>query len=91
MIARSFLVVDQNGLHAVPAQMLAKLVKSVDFAVFAEDPVSGRFPADNLLMLMSLKVHKGERIRIIVDTPDAGDAEIFFEEVQNILLPKQLQ
>lgn len=71
--------------------MLAKLVKSVDFAVFAEDPVSGRFPADNLLMLMSLKVHKGEHIRIIVDTPDAGDAEIFFEEVQNILLPKQLQ
>lgn len=91
MIARNFQVVDDNGLHAVPAQMIAKLVKSVDFSVYAEDPVSGRFPADNLLMLMSLKVHKGEHIRIIVDTPDAGDAEIFFEEVQNILLPKQLQ
>ena len=91
MIARNFLVVDQHGLHAVPAQLLAKLVRSVPFDVFAEDPVSGRFPADNLLMLMSLKVHKGEHLRIIVDTPDAGDAELFFEEVQNILLPKELQ
>jgi len=90
VIARNFQVVDQNGLHAVPAQMLAKLVKGVDFKVFAEDPVAGRFPADNLLMLMSLKVHQGGHIRIIVDTPDAGDAEFFFEEVQNILLPKRL-
>lgn len=90
MIARNFQVVDVNGLHAVPAQMLAKLVKESSFGVFAEDPVAGRFPADNLLMLMSLRIHQGGHIRIIVDTPDAGDAELFFEEVQNILLPKRM-
>jgi len=90
MIARNFQVVDEHGLHAVPAQLLAKLVKQTEFAVFAEDPVSGRFPADNLFMLMSLKLHRGAHLRIIVDTPDAGDAEIFFEEVDNILLPKRL-
>jgi phosphotransferase system HPr (HPr) family protein len=89
LIARNFQVVDQNGLHAVPAQMLVKLVKSATFAVYVEDPIAGRFSADNLLMLMSLKVHQGGHIRVIVDTPDAADAEFFFEEVQNILLPKR--
>jgi phosphotransferase system HPr (HPr) family protein len=88
LIARNFQVVDQHGLHAVPAQMLAKLVNSVDFAVYVEDPAAGRFAGDNLLMLMSLKVHQGGHIRVVVDTPDAADAEFFFEEVENILLPK---
>jgi len=90
VIARNFQVVDANGLHAVPAQMLAKLVKQATFAVYAEDPVAGRFSADNLLMLMSLRLHQGGHIRIIVDTPDAADAEFFFEDVQNILLPKRM-
>ena len=88
MIARNFQVVDQHGLHAVPAQLLAKLVKSVNFPVYVDDPAAGRFAADNLLMLMSLKVHQGGHIRVVVDTPDAADAEFFFEEVDNILLPK---
>jgi len=89
MIARNFVIVDENGLHAVPAQRLAKLVKETDCAVFVEDAVSGRFAGDNLLMLMSLKLHQGGHIRVIIDTPDAGEAEVFFEEVHNILLPKR--
>ena len=89
MIARNFHIVDEHGLHAVPAQLLAKLAKDAAFPVFAEDPVAGRFPAENLLMLMSLRLHQGEQLRIVVDTPDAGDAELFFEEVEDALLPKQ--
>jgi phosphotransferase system HPr (HPr) family protein len=89
MIARKFEIVDDYGLHAVPAQRLVKLVEAATFAVFAEDEVAGRFAANNALMLMSLKLHKGAHLKIIVDTPDAGEAEIFFEEVQNILLPKR--
>lgn len=88
MIVRSFAIVDEYGLHAVPAQRLAKLVGEVDFGVFVEDEAGLRFSADNLLQLMSLKLHQGGHLRVLLDTPDAGEAEIFFEEVHSILLPK---
>ena len=91
MIARNFEILDEHGLHAVPAQLLAKLVKSADFAVFAEDPTEGRFKADDLLRLMSLRVHQGQHLKIIVDTPDAGEAEVFFEEVWDILRPRPVR
>ena len=89
MIAKNFEVIDENGLHALPAQMLAKVAKSVAFGVFFETSNAGRVAADNLLLVMSLHLVQGSRLRVLVDTPDAGEAELFFEEVEKILMPRR--
>lgn len=62
------MVVDDAGLHARPAAMLAQLAAQEPVKIF----VNG-VEADSMMELLLLGVKKGERV--IVSSPDRGSEE----------------
>ena len=79
----NYVITDALGIHARPAGLLCKLVKSLDSKVTIE---KGEKSADaaRVIALMSLGVKNGDSVKVTVDGGDeersAQAVEAFFKE-----------
>lgn len=72
-VQRTVSIVHAQGLHARPAALFVQLAKRYDCRVTVK---KGRKIVDgkSIMGLLTLAAHKGSRIAIVADGPDAADA-----------------
>jgi phosphocarrier protein HPr len=81
MITRDFEVLASVGLHARPAAMLAEMAKNSAFAISIGRPDTDLINASSTLRMLTLKIKKGEMVRVSLDTDDQVAADEAFAKI----------
>lgn len=75
---KKIMIMNNKGIHARTAAMIASYVHSIqadyDFQMFVRSQEGDKFPITSMLALSSLKIKKGEVLHIEAEGPDASDA-----------------
>ncbi len=82
MKEQTFIITDENGIHARPAGLLAKVVKQLDSSVSIKTTDGKTAGADRLFALMKLGVKKDDTITVVVD---GGDEKVSMATVLEFL------
>ncbi len=79
----TYVITDPVGIHARPAGVLAKLVKSLDSKVFIWKGDKSA-EAKKLMAVMGLGIKQNDEVKVTVEGPseeaDAASVETFFKE-----------
>lgn len=80
-IEQQILVKNLNGLHVRPASVFVQAANKFDSSVHLEIDGS-QVDGKSIIAILSLGIHRGMQIKIIVEGPDAKQA---FEELRSVL------
>ena len=80
-IAEAVIVKNAHGLHARPAAVFVQLANKFDSWVLLEKG-GERVDGKSIIAILSLGVHPGAEVRLVIEGSDARDA---FNELKNFL------